>query len=86
VLFFATICHSPPDLPLPFEFLEASQMDKVELQVSLILLGAYLIYAIGSVFADVPPAFQQVPLVEHPVEVLKPVLLLLFGPLCYSLQ
>jgi hypothetical protein len=32
VLISAAIRHSPPDLPLAFEFLEDSQMDKVELR------------------------------------------------------
>ncbi len=62
------------------------QVPDIPLQVLLIVLRADLVHAIGGVFLDRAPALFEPLLIEHPVQLAKPILLLTLSLLCYSLQ
>jgi hypothetical protein len=65
---------------LPLQSLH--QWPDVLSQVLLVRLRAHLIDAVGGLFAEIPPAVRQQFLVEHPIEVAKPILLVACGLLC----
>jgi len=69
---------------LPLELLD--KLLDVLVQVLLVLPCTHPIHTVSGVFADVAPGIQQHFFVEHPIQVLKPMLLLLSGLLRYSLQ
>jgi len=78
----------PPDqfgsVTLPLE--SVHQLPDVLCELLPIFLCPYPIHSIGSVLANVSPALPEHPLVEHPIEVAKPIPLLAFGLLRYPLQ
>jgi hypothetical protein len=65
---------------LPLESLH--QGADVVVQVLLVCLRAHRIDAVGGIFADLTPTVLEQLLVEHPLEMAKPVLLVVLGLLC----
>ena len=72
--------------PVPFLLQALDEAVHVLFQVWLVCLGAYLIHPRGGILPDGPLALREEVLIEHPIEVAKPIALVTFRLLRSSLQ